>query len=1142
MRKVTILITLITLLILNATPVQPDGSGSEADPYLISSLENLEWIDADSLRWDSHYLQTADIDASGTMLLNSGAGLTGFGTETTPFTGTFDGDGYTIDSLCYDHPSSFGTGLFAHTYNAVLKNINISNADVTGNYSSGILAGYSEGTAISNCHISGTIYGENYVAGISAYSDTDTISNCSVDISITAISKAGGITAYCKSGSVIQCRVSGNVDGGDTLGGISGWGVDEHFYESVSSADITGTGSACGGFVGKIDLNSEINFSWSTGSVTSNYMPGGFLGQGFDSMIEACYSTGMVNNPTVAGGGFIAENNNLTIINSYWDTDTSGMMTSAGGIGRTTADMMLRSSYNNWFDADPIWFMFSDKNNGYPFQPFFIPVITEGSGTTDDPFLVDEAFELDIVRDWKNYNFIQTADIDLGISPWNEDKGWEPIGNGTEFFTGTYDGNGHTVSNLTINRPTEDYNALFGYSLGAEFKDIIMTGASVSGNDKNAVLLAYSDSTSVTGCSVSGNINGDFACGGLIGRSENSNISSCITDVSVTGTGKYTGGLVGRCHDSTTIESCSTYGTVTGTNNTGGLAGLIENSNITQCISSANVISDLNSGGLIGYCDNSEIIYSYSSGSVSAGSNSGGFIGYTLNSVVTHCYSTGSVDCPVSGGGLIGFEGSGNSFTDCFWDIDTSGETSSAGGIGKTTAQMHCMYSFNNWDWENMWMITPEINNGYPFLEREELFAYSGWGDSSHPYIVSDLTDLDMMRFYKTYSFILSTDIDASATTGWNDGAGFIPLGTDSLNFFGDLDGDRHTITGLYINNSTTPCGLFGVANSVTLSNINIVDAQVSGGDNTGILAGILYSTIVWGCNTSGTVTASGDQAGGLVGCNNGNIQMSSASCIVEGYTRTGGLAGQNSGFIDQCFSTGTVTSMGSLSGGLVGEYSEFGSITDSYSLSSVYGKNVSGGLIGIASSSSEDISIINCYSAGYVTGDLDVGGLLGYQAGPVNISNCFWDLESSRQTVSAGGTMKFTSEMQDLSTYANWDFATPVWNIDPDLNGGYPYLAWQTLYPLGIPQDITISGNEAELTISWTPVEEASSYKIFASYKPFSDFSDLTVFGTFDGTSWTIPYIGNKMFYYVIASTEENRKAPVENVTSEMIREYLEK
>ena len=237
-------------------------------------------------------------------------------------------------------------------------------------------------------------------------------------------------------------------------------------------------------------------------------------------------------------------------------------------------------------------------------------------------------------------DYIQTADIDASASHTENPDGsggyygFLPIGNYSNKFKRTYNGQGHKISNLYINRPDTDYIGLFGA------------------------------------------INGEVSNLGLV-------------DADITG-GSRVGGLCGYTYYGT-ITNCYSTGNVTGSNNVGGLCGCNNLGTITNC---------------------------YSTGSVT-GSRAGGLCGYTYYGTITNCYSTGSVLGNYSIGGLCGINNSGT-ITNCYWDTETSGQSISSGGEGRTTAEMTYPYAENtyiNWDFLNVWHN--DIignNNGYPVL------------------------------------------------------------------------------------------------------------------------------------------------------------------------------------------------------------------------------------------------------------------------------------------------------------------------------------------------------------------------------------------------------------------------------------------
>ena len=126
------------------------------------------------------------------------------------------------------------------------------------------------------------------------------------------------------------------------------------------------------------------------------------------------------------------------------------------------------------------------------------------------------------------------------------------------------------------------------------------------------------------------------------------------------------------------------------------------------------------------------------------------------------------------------------------------------------------------------------------------------------------------------------------------------------------------------------------------------------------------------------------------------------------------------------------------------------GTISDSYSTSNVTGDSSVGGLVG----RNDDGNVSNSYSSGNVTGNSSVGGLVGWNEYEDTVGNSFWDIETSGQAASAGGTGKNTTEMQDFATFsgAGWDIiavANPstrnlayIWNIVSGVT--YPFLNWR--------------------------------------------------------------------------------------------------
>src|SRR5574344_1322831 len=135
------------------------------------------------------------------------------------------------------------------------------------------------------------------------------------------------------------------------------------------------------------------------------------------------------------------------------------------------------------------------------------------------------------------------------------------------------------------------------------------------------------------------------------------------------------------------ITNCSLSGEIKGGNDLGCIIGLCEDTSweIRNCSASGNIINTSASliGGLVGGTY-APIINSYSTVNIAGNIHSGGLVGWNY-STISNSYSTGKITG--SGGGLVGYNLSGTA-TNSYWDTETSGKTTSAGGTGKTTAEM----------------------------------------------------------------------------------------------------------------------------------------------------------------------------------------------------------------------------------------------------------------------------------------------------------------------------------------------------------------------------------------------------------------------------------------------------------------------
>ena len=290
-------------------------------------------------------------------------------------------------------------------------------------------------------------------------------------------------------------------------------------------------------------------------------------------------------------------------------------------------------------------------------------------------------------------------------------------------------------------------------------------------------------------------------------------------------------------------------------------------------------------------------------------------------------------------------------------------------------------------------------------------------------------------------NYVLGADIVATATGGWNAGAGFLPVGDSVTKFTGAFDGLGHTISNLTINRPATDnLGLFGVTDTgAVIRNVGLLGGNVSGtgSNNVGGLVGYNSGTVSFSY-TSGSVSGAGNNVGGLAGYNSGTVSNSYAAGSVSGTgsNNVGGLAGYNLGTVGTSYATSNVSGTGTNVGGLVGNNDALGTVSNSYATGTVGGSNNVGGMAGYNYGTVE-----SSYATGSVSGSSNLGGLAGTNDTGGIISNSYWnssvnttgigtDNNSSVTTASGLGTaaMQLQSNFTPQGTAdGEWDF-TGIW------------------------------------------------------------------------------------------------------------------
>ncbi len=145
-----------------------------------------------------------------------------------------------------------------------------------------------------------------------------------------------------------------------------------------------------------------------------------------------------------------------------------------------------------------------------------------------------------------NGEYELTQDIDASDTiNWNGGKGFDPVGDESNPFRGIFDGNGHVIRNLYINRVGENYVGLFGYvGSGGEVRNLGLENVQVLGRESVGGLVGSSNGGTVSGCYSTGSVSGRESVGGLVGSSNGGTVSGCYSTGSVSGSDDV-GGLVG---------------------------------------------------------------------------------------------------------------------------------------------------------------------------------------------------------------------------------------------------------------------------------------------------------------------------------------------------------------------------------------------------------------------------------------------------------------------------------------------------------------------------------------------------------------------------------------------------------------------
>ena len=581
-----------------------------------------------------------------------------------------------------------------------------------------------------------------------------------------------------------------------------------------------------------------------------------------------------------------------------------------------------------------------------------------GNGTPSNPYMITDCLDLQAMNNSLTSHYVLNRSINCSETrTWNEGAGFDPVGcypgyscgdRAQEAFTGTFDGNNHTISGLFINRTSEDFVGLFGLtSSGSSITDVGLENVSVTG---------YRE------------------VGGLVGVNWQGSISNSYSTGNVSGT-SWVGGLVGDSGGN--ISDSYSTGNVSGNYSVGGLAGYNVGT-ISDSYSTGNISGNYSVGGLVGENyggDISNSYYPYNSTRIN-GQNAitiGAIYqwqfdewlanGQSLDVIEYMDYNSGyyMIDDPSDFKQLLAFGYNSSLKFNLTSDIDLE--------EGFYIPLLNAEFNGNGF---NMTGLSVNLS----FAAYLGLFGYVGDSGSIQDIGVVNASVLGSNNAGGLVGLNYGGSISNSYATGTVSGNDLYVGGLAGYNR-GDISNSSSTVN---VSGTSRVGGLVGVSEG-TISN-SYSTSNVSGDYWVGGLAGWNRGDISNSYST-GAVSGTDYDVGGLVGVSEGTISNSYATGNVSGSGyRVGGLAGWNDGTISDSYATGAVSGTDYDVGGLVGE-NYHGTINNSYATGNVSGTSRVGGLVG-----ENYATINNSYSTGSVSGNYSVGGLVGYSY--ANISNSY--------------------------------------------------------------------------------------------------------------------------------------------------------
>ena len=905
--------------------------------YQIKNAGNLYWFAAlvnGTLKDGTEQNASADAVLVNDIIVNTnivnedgvfgGKSWTPIGEYPTRYTGIFDGQNHTVSGLYFNDSGVNNIGLFGTLgTNGKISNVGVVDSLFFGGARVGGICGAKYGT-VENCYNTSNINGTDFVGGICGNNYGGDIRNCyNTGVVSGTGNYIGGICGILNKGTIEKCYNIGLLSGSEAfyIGNICGFvgnnGTISECYFDAAKCDINAVGLSSG----KVsNTESKTAEEFASGEITF------VLNDNVTDGTQSWYQTlGTDAYP-------VLDNTHGTV---YCNITYSGCSGNPGepvssAYENTEKSYYADHTYDNGFctmggeykPAELIDGVYQIKNAGnlYWFAALVNGTLTDGTAQNLSANAV-------LVNDITVNTGVLNADGTL-VSDTSGFKVWTPImGNSyPDYYAGTFDGQNHTVSGLYFNDSSANKIGLFGH-LGSSGKisnvgvvDSYFCGnnwvGGVCGAKYGAMENCYSAST----------VSGTESVGGVCGNNFNGKLLNCYNTGAVIGTGWYIGGVCGIVNNGGTIQNCYSTGTVGGSSDSsvGGVCGMNNRGGtISNCYFDSSKC-DKNAVGL-----NNNGTVEKTEGKTTTQFESGE-VAYLLNNSVSDgtqkWYQTiGTDGAPVLDNthgtvyyGYSDCNGSERIYTnDPLYDTT---EHSVVNGFCTKCGEYEAaelidgVYQIKNAG--NLYWFAALVNGTLTDGTAQNL--------SANAVLVNDIT--------------VNTGVLNADGTLVSDTSGFkvwTPIMGNSYPdyYAGTFDGQNHTVSGLYFNDSSVlRIGLFGVlGTNGKVYNVGVVDSYFCGYQLVGGVCGAKYGAVE-NCYSASTVSGT-DSVGGVCG---NNFYGSLLNCYNTGTvigTRyyIGGVCGiLNEGKIENCYSTGTVSGSSEPSvGGVCGL--SFDTITNCY-------------------------------------------------------------------------------------------------------------------------------------------------------------------------------------------------------------------